>query len=555
MNEGTCVKIQDITIIIAPEESFDQVFSAIPPLGVGIISNYLSHRGYGHTIKDLYREFWHDPEIMKAVRLLNNKPRLERYINGNNDREIDGAIKSFVKTLNIRDNAVYAFSLNFKPTDSMFATVLGMAYYLKSKCHCINVLGGFMFPEYLLELMKYDFIDFAVSSIDLYTFNGHYAFAELCDQLNKSQPDYSRVPGLIYREESELRQNAPVDIDGFFPPGFQKFDLDLYRTVIPQKFSISKESVLALPYRFAAGCKNKCAFCTNARFNEKHHSSSSEIVHELSHIVEQTGCRNFMFLNSCFNIDRRFTTELARGMSEDLDIRWSDCATFEHLDTATVELLAKSGCIRLIFGLESLSGNSDRFIKKKLDLSHITDIMLACRDNNIWLGVDIITGFPHETLDEVKAFADVLESLSDHIDSASINRFMLQLRIPMYQRAAEYGIKPHKFTGNTIGQPFDEVKGRSWDEIRKNGNQAYRILEELFKRVHGYCNDQEMLPILFWLHEKYADKQLMRSAYADLVKEYKHVSGHKRYQYLGEVVGQINMDDVCDCEEPEVDDC
>lgn len=519
------MKITNIAIIIPPDDSFREINSAIPSLGVAVLSGFIRGHGYEHTIHDLGRCGWTDPELLEVLPLFTSRPRVMRYLSGEHDDALESGVEKLLKGIPQADGTVYAFSMDIMPRFTKLGAMLCMAHYLKRRFKCVTICGGLLYAEGMEELLGYSFIDYAIASLDVYSYSGHYSFKVFLDELKKKSMAASAVPGLIYRTGEKIVRNPSESREPFHKPDFSGFNLDLYRTSIPDEYSgVCQSELLALPYRFAAGCKCNCAYCYNSRFKENTHLEPDEIVQQLSDIVNDTGCRHFLFLNPCFNINRKFTKDVAIAIRDSgLGIKWSDCAMFQGLDADSIALLAEAGCRRLFFGFESLTGNIGKYVTKKLDLAKIVDLLEECGKNNIWTGLDIITGFPYETRREMTRLASFLRKYSSLIDSVTINKFMLYRHTKFFYKAEQYGIEPGE-GGSMLeaagGVPFWEVNGRDWNQIREDTEWGAMQLQRALEGSVGYWNDAEMLPILYGLYEKCENKKEIKKRYKELVSKY-----------------------------------
>lgn len=530
------MKVVDIAIYFLSDESFGEMTSVIPPIGIGMISGYLSGHGYNHRVVNVFRESWLSPEKMLSQKIWHDEERAKKYAEGNKDAEFEKAIQLIVGDSQLLDGTVFAFSLEIKPFNS-FYSIQAIARYLKERCACATIVGGEVQKEWMYEFLKSDYIDFAVSSHILYSLSGHRPFLEFLRELEKDKPDFASVPSLVYKDNGEIKFNEPKNADIFFPPDFSRFDLDSYRLKIPAGFAESdNDSVLVLPYRFSAGCRHTCAYCVLSNSKEQQHLSVEEIIAQLTEIVRQTDCRNFIFLNPCVNITKKFTLELAHALeTSGLDIKWSDCARFEGLDKETVEALARAGCVRLYFGFDTMTRNLKKYLSKKLDIPQIIEVMKLCRDNDIWVGLDIIPGFPYETSEEIETLCAFIKEHSDLIDSVCLISFMLLRHTDFYTNADKHRIRLlDRGVLETPIVPFDELEGRSWEEISRHTRWAYDRIHSESVDAMGYCNDSENLPLLFWLKEKYKNKSKMRSVYLELQTKFFQESRKRKFLETGE---------------------
>jgi radical SAM superfamily enzyme YgiQ (UPF0313 family) len=79
------------------------------------------------------------------------------------------------------------------------------------------------------------------------------------------------------------------------------------------------------------------------------------------------------------------------------------------IDTLDKEILTKmkrAGFYRLCFGIESGDPETQRIIKKRIDLNRAKEIISQANKLGFWTSGTFIIGFPHETMKEIKATID-----------------------------------------------------------------------------------------------------------------------------------------------------
>ena len=63
--------------------------------------------------------------------------------------------------------------------------------------------------------------------------------------------------------------------------------------------------------------------------------------------------------------------------------------------------MKKAGFYRLCFGIETANPESQRIIKKRVDLEHAKKLVRTANRLGFWTSATFIVGFPHETLKEL----------------------------------------------------------------------------------------------------------------------------------------------------------
>src|SRR5262249_6710498 len=90
---------------------------------------------------------------------------------------------------------------------------------------------------------------------------------------------------------------------------------------------------------------------------------------------------------------------------------WRSSARVDLVDDELLALLARSGCKNLFFGIESGSEESQRSIKKRIKVREVVPKLEAALRYGIEPTASFIIRFPDETLDDLKATAQMAFAL------------------------------------------------------------------------------------------------------------------------------------------------
>ena len=283
------------------------------------------------------------------------------------------------------------------PFGDQLMPALTMAAMLKRERPGIKiVLGGPMITQFrdgfACATSLYEVVDYFI------VFEGEAPLLALINTL-ESGGDLSDVPGLLYRDGTTSRSNPPADpvaMDALPSPVFDGFPLSRY--LAPE---------VVFPLAASTRCYwNACAFCalspsrSRSRCAQPNLRTADRLVADVENLQTSYGAKYFLFSDLAVApaVLRQFSDRIVdRG----LDIRWSCFARFENsFDEHLCSRLAKSGCRRLMFGLESGNPRVNRLLNKGTDLAQARRIIGYCRDSGITVEVSCIVGFPTETREE-----------------------------------------------------------------------------------------------------------------------------------------------------------
>jgi hypothetical protein len=348
----------------------------------------------------------------------------------------------------LADYGVVAFSLNM----GNLAASIALARMLKQLTGAVCLAGGPSLSMHGPQLVEYLFGE---GLFDL----GVFGIAEdviepVLDRVVEGR-DWSDIPGLVWREQGQLRFSAakPSAVPAAcVPPNYDDFPLDDYYA--PRRDYVSLYAVL--------GCVGRCEFCTihdfHARFTTK---SVENLKQEMLFLRERYG-RNHIFFSDGMFLGRReaalelFDFATAHDFRLGLQIRllpyWND-----------EPLVAKAAeCVfYLQNGFESASPTVRRAMGKMVDPQTTESIFRLFHKYRLPLYTNIILGYPNETDEE---FAHTYRFLDDYLrqpgqPAVGTNSFW----VPKHFPTEKYGIRTdeHGYWRSELVTVADRVRRAS----------------------------------------------------------------------------------------------
>ncbi|TVQ35891.1 MAG: radical SAM protein [Spirochaetaceae bacterium] len=203
--------------------------------------------------------------------------------------------------------------------------------------------------------------------------------------------DLSRCPGIYYRDGNTVVKTAHPgrlgSLSGQPYPAYQKTDLSRYS---------------AIGMMTSRGCPFPCTFCSVAPvwdFNPVLRTAE-DIVAEMRYVLEQSDTDLFLFQDEYFLASPERAKELCRVIAgSGLKVRWKAFGRVNLTDRESMEMMARSGCLELRFGIESGSNEILSRIRKGFTVEEATAVISSAAA--IFPGVDafFIWGFPFESLE------------------------------------------------------------------------------------------------------------------------------------------------------------
>jgi len=299
-----------------------------------------------------------------------------------------------------------------------------------------TVLGGWHPTYYPKETLMQPGVDVVVGG------EGEQTFAEFCDALeaNCERPELEKVAGLAYKTASgEFAVNPPrpkiEDLDSLPIPNYNLVDLNRYQHVLGS-------GGVTLALQSSRGCPFACTFCDirRSRFRQR---SSESVVDELEHWTRQ-GIRSFFFVDDNFVVNRRWTIETCKMIVErKLDIEFKISGRIDRANLEMYEWLARAGCSRINFGVESFEQVNLDYLIKGTKVEQIGAAFAMARQAGLKAFAYMIVGFPRQN--EWEMYRELVHLARVRADFASFAVLSAYPRTPLYERLLQDGVFPRDF--------------------------------------------------------------------------------------------------------------
>jgi len=264
------------------------------------------------------------------------------------------------------------------------------------------VLGGAHLSAYPAESLSFDYVDFAIIG------DGEIPLAGLATSLEKGAP-FAEIPGLVYKDGGRVVNNGPyiqMDLSVLPSPAYHLLPLNRYTSLI----SSSKVATLIS----ARGCPFKCGFCYHQPTDDHYRMiEPMRVVDEMEMLVKKYGMREIMFYDDTLTMNREHIVKICHEIiRRKLKVRWESPSRIDRVDTELLTLMAKSGCFRIRFGVESGNENILKLMNKRITLKQVEAVFGDCRKIGIETFAYFIVGYARENAKTMRDTIDFAKKIN-----------------------------------------------------------------------------------------------------------------------------------------------
>jgi len=320
---------------------------------------------------------------------------------------------------------------------------------------------------------------------------GEISFLELCDELERVDPDLSKVDGIVYRRGGETLRTAPrrlvADLDSLPMPAYDMVPMARYGA---SRFLFSPGGPTI---HHSRGCSSQCSFCAwwttmaersydergravlRARWRSK---SPQRTVAEMEELYHRYQKRAFVFVDESWNIDAGFNDAFADELLRSgMRSRWF---AFFRADgvlrderRGILEKLVRAGLAHVCIGVERAEDETLESMNKRFYQGGVAAEALRIfkrRYPQVFLQGTFIVGVRDETPQSMERQGELARSLG--IDYPAFHPITPVPGTPIYDEALRRGwITEEQFDEFDWLTPVLDSRYMSRDEIAEAMHQ------------------------------------------------------------------------------------
>lgn len=338
--------------------------------------------------------------------------------------------------------------------------------------------GGFhvsIYPSETLNLPNVDFVVFG---------EGETTFSELVKafvQLKKGDEgsSFKGIDGLGYNSElGEACLNNPrkpiPQLDDLPFPAHDLIDIEKYT------FVLSDESKVGA-IQTSRGCPSKCVFC-DIRLTKYRYRSEENVLEEIK-MLRDMGIKDIFMIDDTFTINRNRVVRLCKLLIQaKLGIKYKISSRIDKIDEEMLDLLAKSGCYRIHYGIESGSQRILDYLQKEITVEQIIKVVEMTKKAKIEVFAYMMLGIPTETLNDMEqSFNLVKKLMPDHVNYSICTPFP---KTYLYESALKNGKKDEDYWHDFAVKPAPTFKIRTFNEIF-NYNELRSLQDKALREFYS----------------------------------------------------------------------
>jgi anaerobic magnesium-protoporphyrin IX monomethyl ester cyclase len=232
---------------------------------------------------------------------------------------------------------------------------------------------------------------------------GEETLTELCDALDGKRSLQS-VRSLAGHGFVNPPRGFLLDLDALASP------LDALDLFDPRWYG-AETTVAPAGLLSSRGCPAACTFCSNNVTGRRFRYRSADLLaREILALKERTGFTAFSFFDDSFAVGKRRMFELCDALEKlGAPIYWTCTAHPAHLDKEILRRMQRAGCTGVDIGMESADPSMLLRIGKGVTVERVVRTLRDAQDLGLHCMVNLMFGWPDETLEELQATVDFIE--------------------------------------------------------------------------------------------------------------------------------------------------
>jgi len=316
-------------------------------------------------------------------------------------------------------------------------------------------LGGPHVNLYPTETLKQKNIDFVVYG------EGERIFTRLAVSLEEYGHDREKlksINGLGWMDGDEAvvnpAQTELAELDELAFPARHLVDMGKYNHLI-------SEGRQFFTIQATRGCPAACSFC-DIRKTQFRCRSPENVVREVEELAAQ-GVDDLFFVDDTITIDKRnLAATLNLLIKRGMKINYKISARVDTINPELLQLLKRSGCYRIHYGIESATERHLKYLQKGQTPEKTERACQWTREAGIGFFAYMMIGIPHETREEMMQTVDFAKKIKP--DYAQFSICTPYPKTELYFQMLREGILEEDYWQRFAEEPSSDFKIKFWNK-------------------------------------------------------------------------------------------
>jgi len=210
----------------------------------------------------------------------------------------------------------------------------------------------------------------------------------------------------VYSRDNLKDSNQPIikseiieNLDDLPFPDWQQIDPNIYPRA--PHGALAKNFPIGI-IMTSRGCPYECIFCSSPKFYDRkiRFRSPENVIKEIEYLINNFKVKEIHFEDDNLTLVRDRVEKLTKLIiDKNLKITWAcpNGIRADKVDRKLIKLMAKSGCYRFVYGIESANPEILKRIKKRETISQIEEAIKIADEEGISCQGFFIFGLPGET--------------------------------------------------------------------------------------------------------------------------------------------------------------
>lgn len=282
------------------------------------------------------------------------------------------------------------------------------------------------------------------------------------------------VDGIIYRKKKLIMSKPRDIITELDKLPFPAWDL---LKGFPKKYQpaiFEFKQLPAAPIITSRGCPHNCIFCSSGVFGKRIRThSAGYMISMLNELVDKYGIKEFVIGDDNFLMFRKNLNEFLDMLIEQKKgLSWSCNARVNLVNPDSLKKMAKAGCWKISYGMESGSEKMLRFLQKGITKEQVINAIKWTKQAGIKSFGYFIMGCPTETKETLAETANFIQMCG--VGDMQISFFTPFPGSPVYQNIRKYGHFEENWDNMKMFNPTFVPKGLTLNYIKKKQKETIR---------------------------------------------------------------------------------